>query len=98
MRGEADRERVLELVRGIGKAARGPGRVYLVGGSSVVLLGGSRATTVDVDLKLNPEPPGVFEPIASLKDSVGGNVELAAPDRFRRTVELFCSPGDDGRL
>lgn len=37
-------------MRRLGGAARSPGRIYLVGGSSAVLVGW-RETTVDVDLK-----------------------------------------------
>jgi len=38
--------------------------------------------TVDVDLKLEPEPPGIFEAIAALKDELDLNVELVSPDQF----------------
>ena len=81
MREPAGGPRVRDLMRLLGGAARGPGRIYLVGGASAVLLGW-RATTVDVDLKLAPEPPGVFEAIARAKDALNVNVELAAPDDF----------------
>ena len=69
------------LMRRLGEAAQGPGRVYLVGGASAVLVGW-RNTTVDVDIKLAPEPPGVFQAIAHLKEALDMNVELAAPDDF----------------
>ncbi len=72
---------VRELMRRLGQAATGPGRIYLVGGSSAVLVGW-RETTVDIDLKLDPEPEGVFEAIARAKESLNINVELAAPDDF----------------
>ena len=68
-------------MRRLGGAARSPGRIYLVGGSSAVLVGW-RETTVDVDLKLDPEPAGVFEAIARAKEALNINVELAAPDDF----------------
>ena len=35
-----------------------------------------------MDIKLDPEPPGVFEAIAQLKDDLDINVELASPDLF----------------
>lgn len=38
--------------------------------------------TVDVDIKGEPEPDGFFESIAKLKDRLGINIELAAPDQF----------------
>ena len=68
-------------MEGIGRRATGPGRVYLVGGSSAVLVGW-RDATVDVDIKLDPEPAAVFEAIALMKDELDMNVELAAPDQF----------------
>lgn len=60
--------KVRQLMRMLGKEARGPGRVYLVGGASAVLIGWRNAT-VDVDLKLAPEPPGVFQAIARAKEA-----------------------------
>ena len=74
-------EKVRQLMRRLGEEATGSGRIYLVGGASAVLIGW-RATTVDVDLKLAPEPPGVFEAIARAKTDLNMNVELAAPDDF----------------
>ena len=81
MRGPTDAAKVREFMRRLGADARGPGRIYLVGGTSAVLLGW-RAATVDVDVKLDPEPPGVFEAVARAKDALDINVELAAPDDF----------------
>lgn len=77
----SDAAKVRLFMRRLGEAAAGAGRVYLVGGASAVLIGW-RQTTVDVDLKLAPEPAGAFEAIARLKDGLGVNVELAAPDDF----------------
>lgn len=68
-------------MRELGRRARGPGRVYLTGGATAVLLGW-RKSTVDVDIKMDPEPPGAFEAIAKLKDELDINVELASPDHF----------------
>ena len=68
-------------MRRLGEEARGPGRVFLVGGASAVVIGW-RETTLDVDLKLDPEPAGVFEAIARAKEALDINVELAAPDEF----------------
>ena len=69
------------MMEELGRLARGPGRIYLVGGATA-LLEGWRASTVDVDLKLDPEPPGIFEAIAALKHELGLNIELASPDQF----------------
>jgi hypothetical protein len=38
--------------------------------------------TIDIDLKPDPEPLGLFEALAALKDQLDVNVELACPDHF----------------
>ena len=81
MRAVSDAAKIERLMQGIGRLAGGSGRVYLVGGASAVTVGW-RSSTVDADLKLDPEPEGVFEAIAKLKDDLDMNVELAAPDDF----------------
>ena len=81
MRPTVDVQKVQTLLRELGRRARGPGRIYLTGGASA-LLEGWRASTVDVDIKLDPEPPGIFEAIASLKNELRLNIELSAPDHF----------------
>ncbi len=61
--------------------AKGPGKVYFTGGATALLFG-IRDQTIDIDLKLDPEPPGAFEAIASLKNELDLNVEIASPDDF----------------
>ena len=68
-------------MRFFARRARGEGRVYLTGGASAVLVGW-RGLTVDVDIKLDPEPDGAFEAIALAKEALNMNIELAAPDDF----------------
>jgi hypothetical protein len=91
MRAELNADRVRALLKALGEAARGPGRIYLTGGTTAVL-GGWRTSTVDADLKLDPEPPGVFEAIRRIKDELDVNVELASPDDFIPPL-----PGWEGR-
>jgi hypothetical protein len=62
-------------------SARSPGKVYFTGGATSLLLG-FREQTIDIDIKLDPEPEGVFEAIARLKNRLDLNVELASPDDF----------------
>jgi len=81
MRQIATKERTLALLEHLGKQAKGPGKVYLTGGSSAVLIGW-RNTTIDVDLKCDPEPPAIFQAIAEAKDLLNINIELASPDLF----------------
>jgi hypothetical protein len=81
MRSQVNAAKIHRLLRELGRSARGPGRIYLTGGASA-LLEGWRDTTVDVDVKLEPEPAGVFEAIHRLKQELDINIELAAPDQF----------------
>lgn len=81
MRALVDPGKLEKLMEALGRACRGPGRIYFTGGASALLVGW-RESTVDVDLKLDPEPAGAFEAIARLKDELDVNVELAAPDQF----------------
>jgi len=80
-RAPATAEDVRRLMQALGEHARGPGKVFFTGGATAVLKGW-RDATVDVDLKLDPEPAGIFEAIARLKDELRLNVELASPDQF----------------
>lgn len=51
-------------------------------GGATALLAGWRTATVDLDLKLDPEPEGAFAAIAQIKEELGVNVELASPAEF----------------
>lgn len=81
MRPIADARRVERFIEALGRAARAPARVYLTGGATAVLEGW-RETTVDVDLKLVPDEDDLLRAIPRLKEEIGINVELAAPDQF----------------
>jgi len=81
MRHLADADGVRIFLQALGRAAKGPARLYLTGGATAVLLGW-RATTIDVDLKLVPESDDLLRAVARLKDELGINVELAAPSDF----------------
>ena len=81
MRHETNRERVEKLMVELGRAAREPGRIYFTGGVSAVLIGW-REMTMDVDLKPDPEPVGIFEALAKIERD---------HDRDRRDVaEMFA--------
>jgi hypothetical protein len=65
----------------MGTQVRGRGRIYFTGGATAVLHGWRRMT-IDIDIKPDPEPAGLFEAIALLKEELDVNVELASPDQF----------------
>jgi hypothetical protein len=81
VRGAVDRSKLQRVLAALGSRARGPGRVYVTGGGTALLLGW-RESTVDVDLRLDPEPDGIFEAIREIKDVLDANVELASPADF----------------
>src|SRR5690349_10402697 len=70
-----------QFMQELAKAAKSPGQVYFTGGATALLLG-FRDQTIDIDLKLDPEPGGAFEAIAVLKNRLNLNIELASPDDF----------------
>jgi Nucleotidyltransferase of unknown function (DUF6036) len=81
MRSESDKARIESFMAALGARVSSAGRIYLAGGATAVLFGW-RTTTIDVDLKPEPEPAGLFEALAVLKDELDLNVELASPDDF----------------
>lgn len=81
MRSEADRSKIEKFMAALGSRVGGEGSIYLAGGATAVLHGW-RPMTIDVDLKPDPEPEGLFEALALLKNELDINVELACPDQF----------------
>src|SRR5437870_13899414 len=81
MRKQVTIETLKQFMQQLAAAARSPGKVYVTGGATALLLG-FREQTIDIDLKLDPEPEGAFEAIALLKNRLNLNVELASPDDF----------------
>jgi hypothetical protein len=81
VRSEADKSKIEAFMSAVGKRVTGGGTIYLTGGATAVLHGW-RTMTIDVDIKPEPEPPGLFEALAILKEEVDINVELASPDQF----------------
>jgi hypothetical protein len=81
MRAETDKPKIEAFMAALGGRVRGGGCIYLTGGATAVLHGW-RTMTIDIDLKPDPEPAGLFEVLAALKDELDVNVELASPDQF----------------
>ena len=73
--------RLQEFMKALGTRATIPGRVYLVGGATAVLLGW-RDSTIDLDLKIIPESNEIFRSLPALKERLQLNIELASPDHF----------------
>lgn len=84
MRPPADRQRIIDFLQHLGQRFRRPGRVYLVGGTTLVFEG-FRTQTLDVDLsfEVGDRDHGEFiRAVRSLKDELAINVEEASPGDF----------------
>ncbi len=81
IRPPVDSERLHELARRLGALAKIKTIVYLTGGASAVLEGW-RASTVDADLRIEPDTDTLLRALPGLKESLGINIELASPPDF----------------
>jgi hypothetical protein len=77
----ADRDRIDRFLNALAREATTDTQVFLVGGTSAVLIGW-RSATVDVDLVMRPESDELLRAIPRLKERLNINVELASPDQF----------------
>ena len=68
-------------MQAFGAAAEVATRVYFTGGATAVLLGW-RTSTIDVDIKVEPDTDAMFRAIPRIKESLQLNVELASPVDF----------------
>lgn len=81
MREVATRERIEAFLSALGREATSEAEVFLVGGTSAVLIGW-RDATVDIDLVMRPESDAMLRAIPMLKERLDLNVELASPEHF----------------
>jgi hypothetical protein len=81
MRELTDAARLRQFMRLLGQRTRAGGRVYLVGGACAVWLDW-RATTLDIDLDLDPGLDALLREIPAIKEELHVNVELASPAHF----------------
>ena len=81
MRPLVDRARLDALLEAMGREDRGPARVYLVGGATA-LLRGWRESTIDVDLRIEPDSAPLLRSFPELKRRLDISLELASPVDF----------------
>lgn len=81
MRDAADAERIRSLARELGRAVPAGTRMYLTGGATAVLEGW-RESTVDIDVRFEPDSDDALSRIKDLKEELAVNVELASPLDF----------------
>jgi uncharacterized nucleotidyltransferase DUF6036 len=81
LRSAADPERIKRLAIELGRTVAPGTRMYLTGGATAVLEGW-RESTVDVDVRFEPDSEEALRAIGELKERLGINVELASPLDF----------------
>jgi uncharacterized nucleotidyltransferase DUF6036 len=81
LRSAADAERIGRLARELGRVVAPGTRMYLTGGATAVLEGW-RASTVDIDVRFEPDSDDVLTRIQGLKEELSLNIELASPLDF----------------
>lgn len=102
MRPPVDAERIRALASALGRVARSRVRIYLTGGSTAVLEGW-RESTVDVDLRFEPDSDELLRELPRLKKALQINIELASPPDFipelpgwrDRSPLVFCEGNVD---
>jgi len=98
LRNAADAERIALLARELGRVVDPGTRLYLTGGATAVFEGW-RDSTVDVDIRLEPDSDAAFRQIGKLKEELSLNIELASPLDFLPALEGWMSwiPTTSGR-
>lgn len=81
MRERVDGSRIRALAQELARVAQSPARLYLTGGSTAVVEGW-RASTIDVDLRFEPESDELLRALPALKELLDVNIELASPPDF----------------
>jgi len=83
-RSPVDQNRIKEFLQRLGERSRAGGRVYLVGGTTVVFEG-YRTRTLDIDLTFEASPADetrLLQTMRELKDTLSVNVEQVSPADF----------------
>src|SRR5712692_10603547 len=84
LRPPVDRDRIRLFLKSLGDRLRRYGRIYLVGGTTLVFEG-LRQQTLDIDLAIEVAPADhgdLIQAIRELKDKLSINVEEASPGDF----------------
>ena len=84
MRQRVDQQRIELFLQQLGRQFVGPGRVYLVGGTTMVYEG-LRQNTLDIDLALeiaDEDHSRFISAVRMLKEQLSLNIEEASPADF----------------
>lgn len=81
MREAANANRIRRFAQELGRVVPQGTRMYLTGGATAVFEGW-RESTVDIDVRFEPDSDAALSRIAALKEELSLNVELASPLDF----------------
>lgn len=81
MRERVDALRIRAFLRELGRRAPIAGRLYLTGGATAVLEGW-RTSTIDIDMRFEPDDDRLLRLLPELKERLDVNLELVSPDEF----------------
>jgi hypothetical protein len=81
VRAAADRDRIDRLLVALGRRLRTEHTVYLAGGASAVIEGW-RGSTLDIDLRPEPDSDEIMRALSELKEELDVNLEPASPLDF----------------
>jgi hypothetical protein len=81
MRPPVDEQRIRQLADALARVTKVPVRIYLTGGSTAVIEGW-RDSTIDVDLRFEPEGDELLRALPVMKERLGINIELVSPPDF----------------
>lgn len=81
MRNSSQKIQIEKFISELGKRIKNPTNLYFTGGATAVFLG-IRETTIDVDVKFEPDSLEMYRAIQELKEKLNMNIELASPDNF----------------
>ena len=81
MRDNSDLLRIEKFIVSVGDLVKVPLDIYFSGGATAVMLG-IRETTIDVDIRFEPDEMQMYKAIQILKEKLNMNIELASPLDF----------------
>ena len=86
MRELASKEKIIEFMRLLGRRSHNEVRVYFTGGTTAVLTGW-RDSTIDIDLKFEPETDELFRALPEIKEQL--QIKILFPIRKEDFILRF---------
>lgn len=81
MRDNSDIKQIHKFIAKVGQLVRVPLTIYFSGGATAVMFN-IRETTIDVDIRFEPDEMQMYKTIQVLKEKLNMNIEIASPLDF----------------